>query len=382
MSGAVLVVGAGFAGAVSARELADAGHAVEVIDRRPHVAGNAFDGPDAHGVLIHHYGPHIFHTNSDRIFAWLSRFTRWRPYEHRVLASVSGRLVPVPINRTTINRLYDLNLDGEGVARHLERVRVPHPDPPDSESLLLSTIGQDLCDRLFRGYSRKQWGIDLRQLDARVAGRIPVRTDDDDRYFTDRHQAMPADGYAALFARILDHPRIRVRLGVEFDPTRDGRGRRHVVYTGPVDAYFGHRFGQLPYRSLRFETEHHPGHALVQPVATINHPNEHAYTRVTEFKHMTGQQCAGTTLVREYPAAEGPPYYPVPTAASAALHRRYQDLVDATPGVSFVGRLAEYRYYNMDQVVAAALRTAARIADRLAGASPAAGQAAASATSE
>ncbi len=365
----ILVVGAGFAGAVAARELAEAGFRIRILDARDHVAGNAFDGPDAHGVILHHYGPHIFHTNSDRVHAWLSRFTGWRAYEHRVLTSVGGRLVPVPINRTTINRLYGLDLDAAGVALHLARVRSPIAQPANSEELLLSTIGADLCDRIFRGYSRKQWGRELADLAPQVVGRIPVRTDDDDRYFTDRHQCMPSDGYAALFGRILDHDGIRVDLGTRFEPGLDATGWRHIVYTGPVDAFFGQRFGPLPYRSLRFETEHHADRPLVQPVATINHPNEHAYTRVTEFKHLTGQQCPGTTLVREYPSADGPPFYPVPNDASAALYRRYRALADALPGVSFVGRLAEYRYYNMDQVVAAAIRTARRVATRLGGGS-------------
>ncbi|MCC7271981.1 MAG: NAD(P)-binding protein, partial [Alphaproteobacteria bacterium] len=292
----VLVVGAGFAGAVCARELAEAGLRVQVIDRRDHVAGNAFDAPDAHGVVLHRYGPHIFHTNSDRVLAWLSRFTRWRPYEHRVLAAVRGMLVPVPINRTTINRLYGLDLDEAGVARHLARVRTPLGRPPaNSEELLLSTVGHDLCAAIFRGYSRKQWGRELADLAPQVAGRIPVRTGDDDRYFDDLHQCMPADGYAALFARILDHAGIRVALGCAFDAARDAAGWRHVVYTGPIDAWFGLRFGPLPYRSLRFEAEHHADRALVQPVASINHPDAPGYTRVTEFKHLTGQVCAGTT---------------------------------------------------------------------------------------
>ncbi|WP_374447664.1 UDP-galactopyranose mutase [Stella sp.] len=362
----ILVVGAGFAGAVTARELAEAGFGVRVVDARDHVGGNAYDAPDPHGVLLHRYGPHIFHTNSDRVLAWLSRFTGWRPYEHRVLASVDGMLVPVPINRTTINRLYGLDLDEAGVARHLEAVRRPVERPANSEELLLATIGPDLCDRLFRGYSRKQWGRELSELGPQVAGRIPVRTGDDDRYFTDTHQCMPADGYTAMFRRILDHPRIRLELATRFDPAHDGGRWAHVVYTGPIDGFFGQRFGPLPYRSLRFETEHHPDREFALPVATVNHPNAHAYTRITEFKHMTGQRCRGTTLVREYPTADGPPFYPVPNAQSEQLYLRYRALADALPEVSFVGRLAEYRYYNMDQVVAAALRTAGRIVARLA----------------
>ncbi|MGE0719068.1 MAG: UDP-galactopyranose mutase [Alphaproteobacteria bacterium] len=361
----ILVVGAGFAGAVAARTLADAGLAVRVVDRRDHVAGNAFDAPDAHGVVIHRYGPHIFHTNSDRVLAWLSRFTGWRPYEHRVLASVGGQLVPVPVNRTTINRLFGLDLDADGAARFLAAARIAIDRPANSEEQLLATVGRELSDLLFRGYSRKQWSRELSELSPQVVGRIPVRTDDDDRYFTDVHQCMPAAGYAALFGNILDHPAIRLELATEFDSRRDAAGWRHVVYTGPIDAWFDHRFGALPYRSLRFETEHVADRTLVQPVATINHPNQHAYTRVTEFKHMTGQVSTGTTLMREYPTAEGPPFYPVPGPESAALHRRYRDLADALPDVTFVGRLAEYRYYNMDQVVAAALRAAERICERL-----------------
>jgi UDP-galactopyranose mutase len=358
-----LIVGAGFAGATCARALADAGRKVLVIDRRLHIAGNAYDRVDGHGVMIHEYGPHIFHTNSDKVFAFLSRFTEWRPYEHRVRAVVDGKQYPIPVNRTTINSLYGLDLDEAGIADFLERVREKREPQRTSEDVVLNSVGRDLCEKFFRGYTRKQWGLDLSELAGGVAARIPTRTNDDDRYFTDKHQAMPVDGYTAMFTRMLDHPNIQVRLGVDFAEVRDTLERTLTVYTGPVDEYFDHRFGRLPYRSIRFEHEHLAGAGQVQDVGTVNYPLDHDYTRITEFKHLTGQQHAGTSVVREFPCAEGDPYYPVPNPANEALHKRYEALVDveAARGVCFIGRLAQYRYYNMDQVVAAALAVCERL---------------------
>ena len=350
-----LIVGAGFSGASTARVLADAGLRCHVIDKRPHVGGNAFDRLDAHGVLVHEYGPHIFHTNSEKVFAFLSRFTDWRPYEHRVLARADGKLVPLPINRRTLNELYGLDLDEAGAAAFLERVREPRETIRSSEDVVLNSVGTDLCEKFFRGYTRKQWGLDLSELAAGVAARIPTRTNDDDRYFTDRFQAMPADGYTAMFERLLDHPLISVEIGVDFEDVRHGLVRRATVYTGPLDAYFGHRHGRLPYRSLRFEHAHLADTEWSQSVGTVNYPNEHAYTRITEFKHLTGQAHAGTSIVREYPCAEGDPYYPIPRPANEALFKRYEALAEAERDVHFIGRLAQYRYYNMDQVVGAAL---------------------------
>ncbi len=363
----VLVVGAGFAGAVCARVLAENGFQVRLLERRPHVAGNAYDHLDEAGVLVHRYGPHIFHTNADRVVDFLSRFTDWRPYEHRVLAQVEGQLLPIPINRTTINRLYGLDLDEAGIEAFLARVRIPFDHPATSEEVVLSSVGPDLCDKFFRGYTRKQWGLDLAELSAGVAARIPTRCNDDDRYFTDRFQAMPKDGYAALFERMLDHPAVDLRLGADFDPATSREDFGHTVYTGPIDAFFGCRFGPLPYRSLRFEHQHLAAVARHQPVGTVNYPNDHAYTRITEFRHLTGQAHGGTSIVREYPEAEGDPYYPIPRPANQTLFKRYRSLAQTLPDVSFVGRLAEYRYYNMDQVVAAALTAAECIIGRLGG---------------
>jgi UDP-galactopyranose mutase len=357
----VLVVGAGFAGSVCARRLAESGQRVLVIDQRAHVGGNAYDEYDAHGLLVHRYGPHIFHTDDDRVFAWLSRFTEWTPYEHRVLAQVEDQLLPIPINQVTINALYNLCLDEKGMAAFLQRVREPRDPIRTSEDVVLNSVGRDLCEKFFRGYTRKQWGLDLSELSAGVAARIPTRTNDDDRYFTDSHQAIPKDGYTALFERMLRHPKIEIRLNVRFDKPRITNRVRHVVYTGSIDAYFDHCLGKLPYRSLRFEHVHLPATEWFQATGQVNYPNEHLYTRVAEFKHITGQQHPGTSIVREYPEAEGEPYYPIPRQENEVLSDRYGQLAESEPAVTFVGRLAQYRYYNMDQVVAAALSAARRV---------------------
>jgi UDP-galactopyranose mutase len=361
MNKELLIVGAGYAGSVVARELADAGHRVLIIDKRPHIAGNAYDELDAHGVLVHRYGPHIFHTNAERIFQWLSRFTSWRPYEHRVRGVVDGKLYPFPINRDTLNRLYGLDLDEAGAAAFFERVREPREPVATSEDVVLNSVGRDLYEKFFLHYTRKQWGLDPSQLKAGVAARIPVRTNTDDRYFTDTFQAMPAQGYTAMFANMLDHPNIRVQKGVDFADVDDRASFAHIVYTGPIDAFFDHRFGALPYRSLRFEHEHLADVEQFQETGTINYPNDHAFTRITEFKHLTGQRHRGTSIVREYPQADGDPYYPVPRAENEALFKRYEALANAEPNVTFVGRLAQYRYYNMDQVVGAALAAVKRL---------------------
>ena len=353
----VLIVGAGFAGAVVAERLANAGRRVLVIDKRPHIGGNAFDEYDAHGVLVHRYGPHIFHTQSSRVFAYLSRFTAWRPYEHRVQALVDGHFYPLPINRTTINGLYDLQLDEQGVADFLARVREHRPAIKTSEDAVLASVGRDLCDKFFRGYTRKQWGLELHQLAASVASRIPTRTNADDRYFTDQHQSMPSQGYTAMFRKLLDHRHISVETGVDYFASSTRLKAGLTVFTGPIDAYFSYCHGALPYRSLAFCHEHHSQHRY-QHTGTVNFPNDYPYTRITEFKYLTGQEVAGTSIVKEFPRAEGDPYYPIPNPDNEARYQRYKAMARAERNVFFVGRLAQYRYYNMDQVVAAALKTA------------------------
>lgn len=359
----VLIVGAGFAGSVCARELAEAGHQILLVDKRPHIGGNAYDEVDEHGVLVHPYGPHIFHTNSKRVFEYLSRFTDWRFYEHRVLAKVDEQLLPIPINRTTINTLYGKNLTEEEVGAYLESVREPRDPIRTSEDVVLSSVGSDLCEKFFRGYTRKQWGLDLSELSAGVAARIPTRTNDDDRYFGDTFQFMPNEGYTRMFERMLDHPSIEVRLETDFESIRETWPHDHIVYSGPVDAFYQYRFGKLPYRSLRFVHEHLPDRSRIQDVGTVNYPNDHEYTRITEFKHLTGQQHPGTSTVKEYPQAEGDPFYPIPRPENEALFKQYEALAEQETRVTFIGRLAQYRYYNMDQVVAAALKAAEALLD-------------------
>ena len=356
-----LIVGAGFAGSVLAERLAaERGERVLIIDRRDHAAGNAYDLVDAAGVLMHRYGPHIFHTNSQAIFDHLSRFTEWRFYEHRVLAKVDGQLLPIPINLDTINRLYGLSLTSEALEAWLAARAEPAAEIRTSEDVVVSRVGRELYEKFFRGYTRKQWGLDPSELDKSVTARVPTRTDRDDRYFTDQFQFMPKAGYTAMFRRMLDHPRIEVRLSTDFAAVRDLKPRRGLIWTGQVDEFFGFRFGRLPYRSLRFEhvTLDQP---QFQPVGTVNYPMSEAYTRISEYKHLTGQAHPKTTITYEYPTAEGDPYYPVPRPENEALYKRYEALALATPDVWFVGRLATYRYYNMDQVVGQALATFRRI---------------------
>lgn len=356
-----LVVGAGFAGSVVAERMANLDYRVLLVDKRPHIGGNAYDHYDDHGILVHRYGPHIFHTDSKDVFAYLSRFTEWRHYQHRVLASVDGRLVPIPINLDTINVLQNSNLSSSELERYFQSVAEPVAERRTSEDVIVGKVGRALYEKFFRNYTRKQWGLDPSQLDAAVTSRVPVRTNRDDRYFSDAYQVMPRFGYTRLFERMLDHPNIKIMLNTDYTEVQKIIPHREMIYTGPVDAFFGHRFGHLPYRSLefRFETVDRP---RVQPVAVINYPNEYDYTRVTEFKHLTGQEHAKSTLVYEYPKDGGDPYYPVPRPENAVLYQRYEKLAQATPGVHFVGRLATYKYYNMDQVVAQALTLCARIA--------------------
>ena len=364
-----LVVGAGFAGAVLAERLAAGlGQRVLVIDRRDHVAGNAHDYLDEHGVLCHRYGPHIFHTQSEKVWSYLSRFTEWRPYEHRVLASVDGQLLPIPINRTTVNRLYGLRLrtDEDVEAFYAERA-VRKRFISNSEDAVVARAGRDLYEKFFRGYTRKHWGLDPSELAGSVTSRIPVRSNDDDRYFSDEYQAMPLEGYTRMFERILDHPGIEVALETELADVRDEVDFGRMIYTGPIDAYFGHRFGALPYRSIVFEhrTVPTPDGGLHLPAATVNEPSEDVpHTRTTEYRHMTGQRHHCSTLAIDHPCAEGDPYYPVPRPENQALYKRYKALTDGLEDVTFVGRLARYQYLNMDQVVGQALSVFERLAAR------------------
>jgi UDP-galactopyranose mutase len=360
-----LIVGAGFAGSVLAERLASQLDAkVLIIDQRNHIGGNAYDHYDGAGILVHRYGPHIFHTNSERVFDYLSRFTAWRPYEHRVQTSVDGQLVPIPINAVTLNKLYGLNLSCQEVEGFLASLAEPVQEIKTSRDVVISKVGRDLYEKFFRNYTRKQWGIDPTELDASVTSRLPVRTSRDDRYFTDRFQAMPLHGYTRMFEQMLAHPNIHVMLNTSYKDIQDEVSFGELIFTGPIDEYFDHCYGPLPYRSLHFEHQTHDT-PQYQPAAVVNYPNEHAYTRITEFKYLTGQKHTRTSIVFEYPRAEGDPYYPIPQPGNAELYQRYKAMADTLPNVHFAGRLGTYKYYNMDQVVAQALAIFQKMAARV-----------------
>ena len=353
-----LIVGAGFAGAVLAERLASqCGATCLVIDRRAHIGGNAADHYDRAGVLLHTYGPHYFRTNAPRIVEYLSQFTDWLPAEYRILSWTHGRYWPFPINLNTFERFIGRASTSEEMVATLAEWRVPIAQPRNSEEVILSQVGHRLYEMFFKNYTRKQWRCDPRDLDASVCGRIPIRTNRDDRYLAENFQAMPARGYTAMFERILAHPNISVELRADFREVRAQVPHRHVIYTGPIDEYFGHCFGPLPYRSLRFEAETIE-REFALPAVQINYPNDHEFTRIVETKHITGQRLPVTTIVREYPDDFAPgkePFYPIPAPSARALYARYATLAEQEANVSFVGRLATYRYYNMDQVIGMAL---------------------------
>jgi UDP-galactopyranose mutase len=359
-----LIVGAGFAGSVLAERLAEGlGKRVLLVDRRDHIGGNAYDHLDEAGVLVHRYGPHIFHTNAQRIVDYLSRFTEWRPYEHRVLAQVDEHRVPIPINLTTLNTLFGLSMDEAQAEAFLAQRAEPVESIRTSEDVVINQIGRELYEKFFRGYTRKQWGLDPSQLDKSVTSRVPTRTNTDDRYFTDQFQMMPLHGYTRMFERMLAHPNIDILLATDFKEVRQRIPYRELVYCGPIDEYFDYCFGHLPYRSLRFQHETLDAPQF-QPVAVVNYPDERVpYTRITEYKHLTGQEHPRTSISYEFPCADGDPYYPVPRPENAELYKRYKALADETPGVTFLGRLGTYKYYNMDQVVGQALALYQRIAE-------------------
>ncbi|HEX8699744.1 MAG TPA: UDP-galactopyranose mutase, partial [Myxococcaceae bacterium] len=349
-------------GSVLAERLASqANKKVLIVDKRNHIGGSAHDHYNKDGILVHDYGPHVFHTNSKEVFEYLGQFTAWRAYEHKVLANVDGKLVPVPINLDTVNRLYDLNLSSSEEVEAFFNARAEKlPSIRTSEDVVVSKVGRELYEKFYRGYTRKMWDLDPSELDASVTARVPTRTNRDDRYFTDIYQAMPLYGYAHMFQNMLAHPNIKIMLNTDYKEIIDEVPYRYLIYTGPIDAYFNYCYGRLPYRSVefKFETLDTP---CFQSTGTVNYPNEHSYTRITEFKYLTGQQHPKTTIMYEIPKAEGAPYYPVPRPENTELYRKYQQLVLTTTNTYFVGRLATYKYYNMDQVVAQALTTFKKI---------------------
>ncbi len=361
-----VVVGIGFTGATFAERMASAGKRVLVIDRRSHVGGNAFDEANEYGILVHRYGPHIFHTNSAAVFAYLSNFTEWRPYEHRVLGLIEGKLVPIPFNLDSLWALFSESKAARieqaliaeyGLGRRVPILKLRQSDIPE-----ICDFASYVYRNVFEGYTIKQWQLRPEELSPSVTARVPVSIDRDDRYFQDTYQAMPLHGYTAMFRRMLDHPNIDVILNCDWKDTYRKFSAERIFFTGAIDEFLGFRFGPLPYRSLRFE-EHTLEKVQHQPVGTVNYPNNYDYTRITEQKIITGQRALATTLITEYPLPHEPgktiAYYPIPRDQNQSLYAQYADLAKAHfPNVIFAGRLADYQYYNMDQACARALKLA------------------------
>lgn len=359
-----LIVGAGFAGSVLAERLASvANKKVLIIDQRNHIAGNAYDYYNDEGILIHKYGPHIFHTNSKAIIDYLGEFTDWRPYQHHVLASVDGQLLPIPINLNTINKMYGLNLCSDDVESFFESKAEKVDRVKTSEDVVISKVGRELYEKFFKNYTKKQWDLDPSQLDASVTSRVPVRSNKDNRYFTDTFQLMPLHGYTKMFESMLSHPNIKVMLNTDYREIADVIPYKNLIYTGPVDEYFNYCYGKLPYRSIEFKFET-LDQEKYQETGTINYPNDYAYTRITEFKYLTGQQHKKTTIVYEFPKGEGDPYYPIPRPENAEIYKKYEALAATMTNTYFTGRLATYKYYNMDQVVAQSLALFKKLVQR------------------
>lgn len=363
-----LIVGAGFAGAVLAERLAtECGKTCLIVEQRSHIGGNAYDAYDPAGVLLHVYGPHYFRTNSDRIVQYLSRFTDWHPVEYKILSWTGGKYWQFPINLNTFEQLLGRPSNSEEMQETLEKWRIPIENPQNSEEVIISQVGYELYEQFFKNYTRKQWRRDPRELDPSVCGRIPIRTNRDDRYLSDKFQALPKNGYTKMFERMVAHPNIKILLKTDYRELLPFLSYGHMIYTGAIDQYFDCCFGALPYRSLRFEPETHE-QEFYQPAMQVNYPNDHEFTRICEVKHATGQKIPVTTIVREYPDDYGPgkePYYPIPAPDARAVYQKYAERAEREPNVSFVGRLATYRYYNMDQVVGAALAEFEKLRDKI-----------------
>lgn len=365
-----VIVGAGLSGATLAERIASQrGEPVTVIEQRSHIAGNTYDETNEHGILEHKYGPHIFHTNSDDVWRYLSTFTEWRHYEHEVQASVEGKLVPLPFNLNSIDLLFDAEkakrLTDKLLLTYQEGAKVPVLTMRESDDSELKALADYVYQHVFEQYTIKQWALRPEQLARSVTARVPILVGRDNRYFHDTHQGLPKDGYTKMVERMLEHPNITVQLNTSWESVRDQFAGSRVIYTGQIDQYFDYQFGELPYRSLRFDSQT-VNQQKFQPVGTVNYPNDHAYTRITEQKHLTGQVSEQTTLVYEYPMAherdQTLPFYPIPTDDNRALYARYREEAKQHK-VLFVGRLANYIYYNMDQAVAAALKTYRDISD-------------------
>ena len=350
-----IVVGAGFAGVTMAEQIATRlNKKVLIIDRRKHIAGNMYDYVNEDGILVHRYGPHIFHTNSNHIFNYISQFTNWRNYHHRVLAYVDGRYIPFPINLDTVNDLFGYHFDIEQLASYFNLVSAKGLIVRNSRDVIVSKVGEELYNKFFKNYTKKQWDLFPEELDPSGIGRIPMRLNRDDRYFSDVYQGIPKYGYTKLFETMLSGPNIHLMLGIDYREIIDMIPFCHLIFTGPIDEFYDYRFGPLPYRSLQFvyETIDQPTY---QMVGTVNYPNDYDFTRITEMKYLTGQNHPKTTIIFEFPTNDGDPYYPVPTQESKQIYEKYASLANQEQHVTFLGRLGTYKYYNMDQVIGQAL---------------------------
>lgn len=378
-----LIVGAGFSGLVAAHQLSNAGHHCTIVDRRNHLAGNAYDSHDKAGVLVHRYGPHYFRTNSQRILSYLSQFTEWIPVDYTIKSFTEEKYWPFPINLNTFETLIGKPATTEDFEKYIAENRHNIPNPKNSEEVILSQVGSRLYELFFEGYTLKQWKLHPRELDASVCGRIPIRTNRDDRYLSEKFQALPKKGYTALLENILAaSPNTTLHLNTDFSEARQKFPHDHLIFTGAIDEYFKRTFGALPYRSLRFEHESFSAADLIsretisgkkgfwQPAMQVNYPGKDvAYTRIVEIKHATGQQIAATSIVREFPDdwdTSKEPYYPVPTPDTALAYQKYAALAAAEKDTTFIGRLATYRYYNMDQVTGMALTASEKLIQRFA----------------
>ncbi|NLJ89901.1 MAG: UDP-galactopyranose mutase [Clostridiales bacterium] len=350
-----VVVGAGLAGLTIAERIANVlGEKVLVIEKRNHIGGNVYDSYNEDGILIHNYGPHIFHTNDKEVYEYLSKFTQWNVFWHRVLSYVDGNLVPMPISVETINKLYNLNLSTDEVEDFLAKRAVEVPEVTTSKDVAISKVGIDIYEKMFKNYTIKQWGVDPAELDTSVISRIPVRLNRDTRYFADKYQGMPTNGYTKLCENMIANKNIKVMLNTDYKEVIDDIEYEKLIYTGPTDYFYDYKYGKLAYRSINFKFETYTKESY-QEAPVVNYPNDYDFTRITEFKKLTGQEHHKTTILKEFPCAEGEPYYPFPTKEHKERFAKYERDMKKEKNVVFIGRLAQYRYYNMDAVVRSVL---------------------------
>ncbi|MGP4082430.1 UDP-galactopyranose mutase [Pseudalkalibacillus sp. R45] len=360
-----LIVGAGFSGCVLAEQIASKlDQKVLIVEKRDHIGGNAYDCFDNNGILVHQYGPHLFHTNSKKVWDYLSDFTDWHYYQHHVLAAIDGKKVPVPFNLNTLQILfpecYAMKMEEKLIERYGFGKKVPILEMLEDLDQDIQELADYVYKKVFLGYTMKQWGIDPKNLDSSVTARVPIHISRDDRYFQDKYQAVPKNGYTAMFKNLINHPNIKLLLNTDYKEIKDSFPSTKMIYTGPIDAFFDYKFGELPYRSLSFKSIYHSEKEFYQEASQVNYPNDYDFTRITEYKRITGQKIPGTTIMTEeacpYESQINDPYYPIPKKEHGALYRKYQSEAEGLKDkVLFIGRLAEYRYYNMDQVVARAL---------------------------